>query len=499
MNGIALLSLLAAVTAPPWQIERAGTADNAVWQIHIDQPLLDQWANAGKHRVPHTTRIELPAKPAVETFLIRFGDKPLGSDWIPLTVAGGAVTLHPQVHPTGCQTEIRMHPAVTRRLKLGGYELRGRLPAEPSPHRQLVIQIATAQRAAAPGAVPPAAAADTRPTPPLKTVIRAAAAFADPPRGTSKDWPPRGTGKDWPPRPAASTDAAPTVVELQSSAIRAPGIPSETSNATADLESEAAGQPLPADPTQEIRANYTVPQGVLEKTPEPAREPAIVASTATEAAIDQRSEADAKDADTVRPATYLAEPAAADTAPIDTTPLPATGLENTPLAAPEPAGDRPPDNEHLAAAPQTITPLNETNPPPAAVDQAGTKPPAQWLLLLLGLFASVGLNVFLVINHRTIAGQYRQLLANTYEWEPRRASRAGMAPEPGPSNAGLVDSSTRPDADPSTEAEREERPRPDKEAPPHQENESDTQATGNLANQKKRAVVHRRKKRNQRN
>ena len=492
MNGIALLSLLAAVTAPPWQIERAGTADNAVWQIHIDQPLLDQWANAGKNRVPHTTRIELPAEPAVETFLIRFGDKPLGSDWIPLTVAAGAVTLHPQVHPTGCQTEIRMHPAVTRRLKLGGYELRGRLPAELAPQRQLVIQIATAQRTAAPDTGP------TRPTPPLKAVTRAPAAFADPPRGTSKDWPPRGTGKDWPPRPAASTDAAPTAVELQSSAIRVPGISAETSNATADLESEAAGQPLPADPTQEIRANYTVPQGVLEKTPEPAREPAIVASAATEAAIDQRSEADAKDADTVRPATYLAEPAAADPAPIDTAPLPATGLENTPLAAPQPAGDTPPDNEHLAAAPQTTTPLHETNPPPAAVDQAGTKPPAQWLLLL-GLFASVGLNVFLVINHRTIAGQYRQLLDNTYAWEPRRASRAGVPPDPGPSNADPMDSSTRPDADPSIEAEPGDKPQPDQEVPPRQENESDTQTTGNVANQKKRAVVHRRKKRNQRN
>ena len=440
--------------------------------------------------MPHTTRIELPAEPAVETFLIRFGDKPLGSDWIPLTVAGGAVTLHPQVHPTGCQTEIRMHPAMTRRLKLGGYELRGRLPAELAPQRQLVIQIATAQRTAAPDTGP------TRPTPPLKAVTRAPAAFADPPRGTVKDWPPQ---------PAASGDAAatviesPTVVELQSSAIRAPGIASETSNATAELESEAAGQPLPADPTQEIPANHTVPQGVLENTPEPVREPAIVAPAATEAVVGQPSEADAKGAGTVRPATYLAEPAAADTAPVDTAPLPATALENIPLAAPEPAGDPSPNNETLAAVPQTTTTPNENHSPPTAVDQGGSKPPAQWLLLLLGLFASVGLNVFLVINHRTIAGQYRQLLDNTYAWEPRRASRAGVPPDPGPSNADPMDSSTRPDADPSIEAEPGDKPQPDQEAPPRQENESDTQTTGNVANQKKRAVVHRRKKRNQRN
>ena len=484
MNGIALLSLLAAVTAPPWQIERAGTADNAVWQIHIDQPLLDQWANAGKNRVPHTTRIELPAEPAVETFLIRFGDKPLGSDWIPLTVAAGGVTLHPQVHPTGCQTEIRMHPAVTRRLKLGGYELRGRLPAELAPQRQLVIQIATAQRTAAPDTGP------TRPTPPLKAVTRAPAAFADPTRGTVKDWPPQ---------PAASADAAATVIESQSSAIRVPSISAETRNATAELESEAAGQPLPADRTPEIPANHTVPQGVLENTPEPARAPTTVAPTTTEAVVGQPSEADAQGAGTVRPATYLAEPAAADTAPVDTTPLPATALENIPLAAPEPAGDPSPKNENLAAAPQTTTTPNENHSPPTAVDRGGSKPPAQWLLLLLGLFASVGLNVFLVINHRTIAGQYRQLLDNTYAWEPRRASRAGVPPDPGPSNADPMDSSTRPDADPSIEAEPGDKPQPDQEVPPRQENESDTQTTGNVANQKKRAVVHRRKKRNQRN
>ena len=486
MNGIALLSLLAAVTAPPWQIELDRTADNAVWQIHIDKPLLDQWATAGKNRVAHTTRIELPALPAVETFLIRFGDKPLGSDWIPLTVAAGALTLHPQVDPNSCQTEIRLHPALTRRLKLGGYELRGRLPTGQSPHRQLVIQIATAHRDAPSGAVPPAAPRDIAPTPPLKAVTRTPAAFAEPEQGTVKDWPPR---------PAASTDIASIVVELPSSATRAPEVTPEAQNTAGDLERAGRGPAAREDLAEEIRSNHGVQQAFLSDiplsdTPEPDTEPAIVAPAATEAAARRRPATDTEKVGAVRPATFLAEPAPVDTAP------PTSAPANSPLETPEPAGtvpldtgDRTTPNSDVpsqTAPTQTNADRNENNPQPAPVDRVPSKPPAQWLLLLLGLFASAGLNVFLVINHRTIAGQYRQLVTRSYEWEPRRAKRAGLA------------SGGDPSGDASAEADSAETRQPAREVDRHQENESDTQTADDVADQEERSVVHRRKKRNQR-
>ena len=93
-------------------------------------------------------------------------------------------------------------------------------------------------------------------------------------------------------------------------------------------------------------------------------------------------------------------------------------------------------------------PARTTADPPAAVDDGGNKPPAQWLLLILGLFASVGLNVFLVINQRTIAGQHRQLVARTYQWEPGGERRAEVA------------SGTRP-ADPERKLEPHSEPAPD--------------------------------------
>lgn len=482
MNGIALLSLLAAVTAPPWQIELAGSADNAVWQIHIDQPLLDQWATAGKNRVAHTTRIELPALPAVETFLIRFGDKPLGSDWIPLTVAAGALTLHPQADPNSYQTEIRLHPALTRRLKLGGYELRGQLPAGQSPHRQLVIQISAADRDAPAGAGPPAAPRDIAPSPPLKAVTRTPPAFAEPQRGTVKDWPPR---------TAASTDISSIVVELPSSATRAPEVTPEAQNAAGDLDRAGEDPPVREDLAEEIGSNHGVQQAFLSDiplsdTPKPDTEPAIVAPDATEATARPRPATDTEQAGAVRPATFLVEPAPVDTAP--PTSAPANSLLETPEPAgtvPLDAGDRNTPNSRIpsqTAPTQTKADRNENNPQPAPVDRVPSKPPAQWLLLLLGLFASVGLNVFLVINHRTIAGQYRQLVARTYEWEPRRTKRAGVASG----------------GESSAEAGSAETQQPGGEVNRLQENESDTQTADDVADQEERSVVHRRKKRNQR-
>lgn len=497
MNGIALLSLLATVTAPPWQVELAETTDDTFWKIHVDQPLLDQWATAGKKRVAHTTRIELPAQPAVKAFLIRFGDKPLASDWIPLAGAAGELTFHPQVDPTGCQTEIRLHPALTRRLKLGGYELRGQLPAGPSPHGQLVIQITAAQ----PSTAPPAASRDNTLTPPLKAVTRSSPVFAEPPRGTAKAWPPR---------TAASTDISAMVGELPSSAALTPDIMPEARNNIGDLARTEEGQPRPPDAEEEMRADQAVPQALLSDTPlsdtpEPAAPPAVVLPAVTEATGRQRYETDARDTDTVRPATYLAEAAPVEAAP------PRSGLANNLADVPGSAAATPPlDGDPtvsssvvpLPTAPaRTTAGLPEHQRPPDAVADGDSKPPAQWLLLVLGLFASVGLNVFLVINHRTIAGQYRQLVARTYQWEPGGERRAEVASGTRPADP---DRKPEPQTEPApgtvhtAEAGAGETRPPDEEIDPLHGDGSDTQTADNVADQEEHAVVHRRKKRNQR-
>ena len=442
MHGIALLSLLAAVTAPPWKVELAETADDSFWKIHVDQTLLDQWATAGKKRVAHTTLIELPAQPAVKAFAIRFGDKPLGSDWIPLTGTADELTFHPETDPTGCQTEIRLHPALTRRIKLGGYELRGQLPAGPSPHSQLVIQITAAQPSASPGTVPPAASRDTTLAPPLKAVTRSSPVFAEQPRGAAKAWPPR---------PAVRSDLSVMAGELPSSTAVARDITPEASGNIGDPPQTGEGQPRRAGADEEMHADQPAPQALLSDrrlsdTPEPAGAPAVVVPDANDVTRRQRYETDVEDADIVLPATYLAEAAPAEAM------SPRSGLANHLTDAPESAAATPPlDGDPTvssSAVPLPTAPARTTADPPAAVDDGGNKPPAQWLLLILGLFASVGLNVFLVINQRTIAGQHRQLVARTYQWEPGGERRAEVA------------SGTRP-ADPERKLEPHSEPAPD--------------------------------------
>ena len=489
MNGIALLLLLAVVEAPPWQIEIDETVSNAIWKIHIDHQLLEQWATAGKNRVAHTTRIELPAtaQSTAERFQIRFGNKPLGSDWISLAMDADELTMHPQVHPSGCQTEIRLHPALTRRLKLGGYQIHGRLPPGQHLQKQLLIQITAADnRGAAPIAFPrpgaAAAAPDATIATELKAVIRTSPAFAEPPRGTVKDWPPRA-------RSSKSLSGA-SVANLADSTVEPEPI-SATENAGPNLNT-ARPDPRQLDhPAARNRLDNTVNQGSSPVLPVPANDHRAAEPTDSQSGSgNQRESGNRREtvtasASEVRPATYLMEPAAVGTerpAP-EKAPAPFAASDQrlpTPTAgAAQAVPPRQVPSDSSTAGTTGAQEVNRQQPPIG--DRVRSKPPTQWLILVLGLFASLGLNVFLVINHRTIAAQYRQLVSRTYGRGPNERGPNGRgqqqlaavpsAAETGP--AGLLRHASDGDS--------------------HHENESGAQTANGVDNQEEQAVVHRRK------
>ncbi|MAV34671.1 MAG: hypothetical protein CMJ59_04355 [Planctomycetaceae bacterium] len=415
MNGIVLLLSVCVAELPAWQTELDETEEGLLWTIRIENRLLAEWATAGKNGTPHTTRIDLPAAPRVgaERFRIRFGDQPVGGDWIILTADSEDLKWRQRVLPKGRQTGLRIHPSLARRLKFGGYEIRGHFPPGEQPQRQLLIQLTAAEE-------PLAAQADSRlpsqpedsrgslPTPVLRPVTRAPAVDG----ATADASVPRQT-------------AARRFSDSDSSTRRTadPTGPNPARSLPIELETAGGKRRLLDRPVQERKLGPTpdrLPSMVDPPTPAQLTIPPPAASR-----IDvRRSDQPADGSDEVGQAGFLEESAAGPGAtrepPVAIARFeePAEDLatrteRSSGIDSPAPP---PRQTQPMETTRQEVTASGESRADPAQpqpMSRPTRNPPSHWMLLILGLFASLGLNVFLVINHRSITLQYRRMIAQS--------------------------------------------------------------------------------------